>query len=115
MGRLFKFVYELDRFIFLCYFALSVLKGVVMNWNWSNAKCELCYVRRAHRHRIVECPEVLEVQELLERFLRPEDVDVWLDVPHPDLGNRTPRQIVNEGRARALVTLLSNALNGIPS
>jgi hypothetical protein len=39
----------------------------------------------------------------------------WLSNPHPDLGGRTPKDVILAGRGDALVTLLENALAGIPS
>ncbi len=56
-----------------------------------------------------------ELSELLQKFLREEDREKWLSFPHPDLGNRTPQQCVNQGCGDAVVTLISNALSGIPS
>ena len=39
----------------------------------------------------------------------------WLNSQHPDLGNRTPLQVILEGHAGALCTILENALDGTPS
>ena len=58
-----------------------------------------------------------ELKKLVERITRnKEEYEKWLNFPHPDLGGRTPQQCVNEGRAGAVITLLSNTLlNGIPA
>jgi CheY-like chemotaxis protein len=43
------------------------------------------------------------------------DARAWLNYPHPDLGRQTPLEVILEGSADAIVTMLSNALDGIPS
>ena len=43
------------------------------------------------------------------------DARAWLNYPHPDLGRQTPLEVILEGSAGAIVTMLSNALEGIPS
>jgi len=45
----------------------------------------------------------------------PADAKAWLNYPHPDLGGKAPMELILEGYAGAVVTLLSNALQGIPS
>ena len=39
----------------------------------------------------------------------------WLNSPHPDLGERTPFDVMLGGQADAVVTLLENAIAGLPS
>ena len=39
----------------------------------------------------------------------------WLNSAHPDLGGETPLQVLLTGRADAVVTLLENAIAGLPS
>jgi len=39
----------------------------------------------------------------------------WLNSPHPDLGEKTPLEVMLSGRADAVVTLLENAIAGLPS
>jgi uncharacterized protein (DUF2384 family) len=39
----------------------------------------------------------------------------WLNSPHPDLGEKTPLEVIMTGRADAVVTLLENAIAGVPS
>lgn len=55
--------------------------------------------------------------ELVSELTRtPADARAWLNNPHPDLGRRrTPMEAILKGKADALVTLLENALAGIPS
>lgn len=55
--------------------------------------------------------------ELVSGLTRnPADARAWLNNPHPDLGRRrTPMDVILKGQADALVTLLENALTGIPS
>jgi len=52
---------------------------------------------------------------LSEMLGKRETVLAWLNSPHPDLGNRTPISVVLEGHASAVVSLLENALAGVPS
>lgn len=54
--------------------------------------------------------------DLISRVTRtPDDARAWLNNPHPDIGGRTPLAVILSGRADAVVTLLENALAGIPS
>lgn len=54
--------------------------------------------------------------ELVSRITRnPSEARMWLNNPHPDLGGRSPLEVILVGRADALVTILENALAGIPS
>lgn len=54
--------------------------------------------------------------ELVSGLTRdPADARAWMNNPHPDLGRRTPLDVILKGQADALVTLLENALTGIPS
>ena len=39
----------------------------------------------------------------------------WLNNPHPDLEGQTPISVILRGQADAVVTLLENAIDGIPS
>ncbi|MEK7637883.1 MAG: MbcA/ParS/Xre antitoxin family protein [Patescibacteria group bacterium] len=41
--------------------------------------------------------------------------EAWLDAPHPDLGGRTPRSVIDSGHADAVITMVANAIRGIPS
>ncbi|MFI5095060.1 MAG: response regulator [Candidatus Acidiferrum sp.] len=47
--------------------------------------------------------------------LSPEDARAWLNSAHPDLDERAPIDVILAGDADAVVTLLSNAMAGIPS
>ena len=54
--------------------------------------------------------------EILHELLRdPAAEKAWLNTSHPDLGMRTPLQVILEGNGNALWTILENALEGIPS
>ena len=54
--------------------------------------------------------------EILHQLLRnPAAEKAWLNSSHPDLGMRTPLQVILEGNGKALWTILENALEGIPS
>jgi DNA-binding NtrC family response regulator len=54
--------------------------------------------------------------ELVTRVTRnASEARMWLNTPHPDLRGETPLEVILAGRANALVTILENALAGIPS
>jgi len=54
--------------------------------------------------------------EILHELLQdPAAEKAWLNTSHPDLGMRTPLQVILEGNGNALWTILENALEGIPS
>lgn len=44
-----------------------------------------------------------------------EQVRAWLRSPHPDLGNRIPMRLIQEGHAGAVADMLAAALAGQPS
>lgn len=52
---------------------------------------------------------------LSELISDPADIRAWLNSPHPDLEDRTPIQVILEGHAGALRTILENAISGIPT
>lgn len=41
--------------------------------------------------------------------------DLWLDTPHPHLGDRTARECIESGLGGAVITMLANAMSGLPS
>jgi uncharacterized protein (DUF2384 family) len=43
-----------------------------------------------------------------------ETVLAWLNSSHPDLGDRTPMQVILEGHISAVLAVLENALAGVP-
>lgn len=54
--------------------------------------------------------------EILSQFLEERStILAWLNSQHPDLGMRTPIDLIIEGRAEAVETLLENALAGVPT
>lgn len=57
--------------------------------------------------------KALKLYNLLKRFLRSqEDVDKWLATPHPDLGDRTPKEVIESGRIDAVINMIEGALSG---
>jgi two-component system, OmpR family, response regulator MtrA len=53
--------------------------------------------------------------DLVSRVTRhPADARAWLNNPHPDLDGRTPLDVILDGRADAVATLLENAAAAIP-
>ena len=57
----------------------------------------------------------LRVRSLLEYMVGKDNVETWLNAPCPDLGNRTPQAAIDEGKVDAVVALLEDAMNGMPS
>lgn len=56
------------------------------------------------------------ILELISRVTRNRrEARAWLNNPHPDLGDRTPIDVMLTGHAGAVVTLLENAIAGLPS
>ena len=54
--------------------------------------------------------------ELISRATRDKrEARAWLNNPHPDLGGKTPMEVILAGHADAIVTMLDNAISGIPS
>lgn len=52
---------------------------------------------------------------ILKDMLGPQEtVRAWLNSPHPGLGDRTPISVMLEGHAEAVLTILENALAGVP-
>lgn len=53
---------------------------------------------------------------ILEEVLRDRSrVLAWLNHPHPDLGRRTPMELILKGRAQVVEDMLEAAVEGIPS
>jgi Protein of unknown function (DUF2384) len=54
--------------------------------------------------------------DILDRLIGDRAIiRAWLNSPHPDLGLRTPMQLILDGHANAVRGMLANALAGIPS
>jgi hypothetical protein len=77
-------------------------------------------------HTVHKTPAALSLQpgllpikrslDILARVFRDDAmVRIWLNSPHPDLGLRTPMQVILEGHAAAVETILANAIEGIPT
>jgi hypothetical protein len=57
-----------------------------------------------------------QVLVILSQMLGPQTaVRAWLNSPHPDLGGRIPLSVMLEGHTDAVLTILENALAGIPA
>jgi uncharacterized protein (DUF2384 family) len=63
--------------------------------------------------RLAPVKRTLELVSQVTRDRR--EALAWLNNPHPDLGNETPLRVLLRGHADAVVTLLENALAGLPS
>lgn len=54
-----------------------------------------------------------KIYKILERLFGSEKyAEVWLNTPHPDLGDKTPRFCINEGSAETILEMLESALEG---
>ena len=59
---------------------------------------------------------IARIQEILKQvFITDKNVEIWLNEPHPDLGQRTPQQCIDNGNVGAVLTMLENALIGTPT
>lgn len=53
---------------------------------------------------------VRRIREILGRFFpHKEDIEIWLNFPHPDLGGRTPQSVIDEGQSGAVLAMLEAA------
>jgi Protein of unknown function (DUF2384) len=74
-------------------------------------------------HRTPTAPAIQETLgsikrslEILEQVLVDKaTILAWWNSPHPDLGRKTPMQVLLEGRAQIIEDMLEAALEGIPS
>jgi CheY-like chemotaxis protein/uncharacterized protein (DUF2384 family) len=68
---------------------------------------------------VVAQPPLVTIKRILvilsDMLGKRETVLAWLNSPHPDLGDRTPISVILEGHGRAVVSVLENALAGVPS
>ncbi len=54
--------------------------------------------------------------EILTRVIEDHStILAWLNSPHPDLGQRTPLQVMLEGHADAVAGMLEDAMAGMPA
>ena len=77
-----------------------------------------------HRATVSKTPDAPALQTLLrpyERILRlrallpAQDFVAWLEAPNRHLDGRTPRELINEGRAGLVADLAEDALTGQPT
>ncbi|HEX7186144.1 MAG TPA: glycine zipper domain-containing protein [Thermoanaerobaculia bacterium] len=74
-------------------------------------------------HRTPTAPAIQETLRSIKRSLEilgevlgdRASVLAWWNSPHPDLGRKTPMQVLLEGRAQVIEDMLEAALEGIPS
>ncbi len=76
--------------------------------------------KTAHRNPDAEAfqealhPVKRSLEILDEFFHKPELVRAWLNTPHPDLDDATALDTILQNRAEAVLTILENALSGVP-
>ncbi|TVQ00230.1 MAG: DUF2384 domain-containing protein [Balneolaceae bacterium] len=52
------------------------------------------------------------IEILYDLFEKPEDINIWLNSPNVDFGDRSPISIIKEGHADAVLDLLKNIQEG---
>jgi hypothetical protein len=53
--------------------------------------------------------------EILHQFFdKPETIRVWLNTPHPDLDGRTALEVILTNNPEPVLTILENAVAGVP-
>jgi hypothetical protein len=62
----------------------------------------------AEDQRVNRCLDILQ-----EFFPKPDDARQWLNTPHPCFGGMTSLEVIRT-KPDALLTLLTNAQNGVP-
>jgi hypothetical protein len=80
-------------------------------------------VRYAAVHKTPDAPSLQQGLGPIKRSLAlisrgtrsRREARIWLNSPHPDLGEKTPLEVILGGRADAIVALLENAIAGLPS
>lgn len=55
------------------------------------------------------------IEILYDLFEKREDINIWLNSPNVDFGDRTPISIIKEGHAKAVLNLLKDVQNGSAS
>lgn len=65
---------------------------------------------RAIQERLIQIVAVLTL--LHELIDSPQEAQVWLNAPHPDFAGMTPKQLIIEGKAQALVEYLNEIRSG---
>lgn len=64
----------------------------------------------------IASPELKALKEQLADLLGGEDnAEIWLNSPHPMLGDRTPQSYVNEGKLEVLEEFIHAIATGQPS
>jgi uncharacterized protein (DUF2384 family) len=58
---------------------------------------------------VKRCTEILH-----DFFQKPETVRVWLNTPHPDLGQHSALETILANNATAVLRILENAAAGVP-
>lgn len=58
--------------------------------------------------------KLLKINRLANHYFRGNDIQKWLNSPHPMLDNRTPQSLMNDGKADAVLQLLESVRDGLP-
>lgn len=81
------------------------------------------HVKCTALHKAADAPSVQPGLALFKRILviltdmlgPKKIVRAWLNKPHPDLGHRSPISVMLDGHTDAVLTILENALAGVPN
>jgi hypothetical protein len=52
------------------------------------------------------------LRERFGKYFPDTSLNIWLSFPHPDLGERTPMKVIEEGRGQCVVDMIEAAIAG---
>lgn len=58
--------------------------------------------------------KMLKIYRLVNHYFGRKYIQEWLNLPHPQLNNKTPQSLMNEGLADAVLVLLESVRDGVP-
>lgn len=58
--------------------------------------------------------KILKIYRLVNHYFGRKYIQEWLKSPHPQLNNKTPQSLMNEGLADAVLALLESVRDGVP-
>lgn len=55
-----------------------------------------------------------EIRDVLQQVVHPEEIDWWLNQPNEELGGRTPKSFIEEGRGKIILEFVQDMITGQP-